>query len=52
MTHAETLAWIAEGVPRALARCAELAALGRPVPGCPPYIYRDWRERRPAGERP
>jgi hypothetical protein len=45
MTHAETLAWIAEGVPRALARCAELAALGRPVPGCPPPIYRDWDSR-------
>ncbi|HEY9183274.1 MAG TPA: MBL fold metallo-hydrolase, partial [Gammaproteobacteria bacterium] len=42
MTHEETLEWIAEGVPRALARCDELAALGRPVPGCPPYIYRDW----------
>ena len=45
MTHAETLAWIAEGVPRALARCDELTALGRPVPGCPPNIYRDWAER-------
>jgi hypothetical protein len=45
MTHEETLAWIAEGVPRALARCEELAALGRPVPGCPPYIYRDWSNR-------
>jgi Metallo-beta-lactamase superfamily len=45
MTHRETLEWIAEGVPRALARCDELAALGRPVPGCPPYIYRDWRDR-------
>jgi hypothetical protein len=45
MTHEETLAWIAEGVPRALARCEELAALGRPVPGCPPYIYRDWSKR-------
>jgi hypothetical protein len=45
MTHEETLAWIAEGVPRALARCDELARLGRPVPGCPPYIYRDWDER-------
>jgi hypothetical protein len=44
MTHEETLAWIAEGVPRALDRCAELATLGRPVPGCPPYIYRDWNE--------
>jgi hypothetical protein len=45
MTHEETLKWIAEGVPRALARCDELAKLGRPVPGCPPYIYRDWNER-------
>jgi hypothetical protein len=45
MTHEETLAWIAEGVPRALARCDELAKLGRPVPGCPPYIYRNWHER-------
>jgi hypothetical protein len=45
MTHEETLAWIAEGVPRALARCDELASLGRPVPGCPPYIYRNWDER-------
>jgi hypothetical protein len=45
MTHEETLAWIAEGVPRALARCDELAALGRPVPGCPPNIHRAWAER-------
>jgi hypothetical protein len=45
MTHAETLAWIAEGVPRALARCNELESLGRNVPGCPPYIYRDWSAR-------
>jgi hypothetical protein len=45
MTHEETLAWIAEGVPRALARCDELAALGRPVPGCPPRIFRDWNAR-------
>jgi hypothetical protein len=45
MTHRETLTWIAEGVPRALARCDDLAKLGRPVPGCPPYIYRDWGER-------
>ena len=45
MTHEETLAWIAEGVPRALARCDELARLGRPLPGCPPYIYRNWDER-------
>jgi hypothetical protein len=45
MTHEETLAWIAQGVPRALARCDELAKLGRPVPGCPPYIYRNWTER-------
>jgi ribonuclease BN (tRNA processing enzyme) len=45
MTHEETLKWIAEGVPRALARCEELAALGRPVPGCPPNIHRDWARR-------
>src|SRR5690606_10431396 len=45
MTHTETLEWIAEGVPRALARCAELESLGHHVPGCPPYIYRDWAER-------
>lgn len=45
MTHEETLAWIAEGVPRALARCEELARIERPVPGCPPYIYRNWDER-------
>ena len=45
MTHEQTLAWIAEGVPRALARCDELARLGRPLPGCPPNIYRDWAGR-------
>jgi glyoxylase-like metal-dependent hydrolase (beta-lactamase superfamily II) len=45
MTHEETIAWIAEGVPRALARCDELNSLGRNVPGCPPYIYRDWAAR-------
>jgi hypothetical protein len=45
MTHEETLAWIAEGVPRAVARCEELARIERPVPGCPPYIYRNWDER-------
>lgn len=45
MTHEETLAWIAEGVPNALARCEELEALGRNLPGCPAYIYRDWSER-------
>jgi len=45
MTHAETLKWIAEGVPRALGRCDELLALGRPIPGCPPHIYRDWSNR-------
>jgi hypothetical protein len=45
MTHAETLRWIGEGVPRALARCEELATLGRPIPGCPPRIYRDWSGR-------
>jgi hypothetical protein len=46
MTHAETLAWIAEGVPRAQARCAEQESIGRPVPGCPPYLYRDWAARQ------
>ena len=45
LTHAETLKWIAEGVPRALARCDELLAIGRPIPGCPPHIYRDWSNR-------
>ncbi|HEY0962974.1 MAG TPA: MBL fold metallo-hydrolase [Pseudomonadales bacterium] len=45
MTHAETLKWIAEGVPRALARCEEMEAGGRNVPGCPPYIFRDWAAR-------
>lgn len=45
MTHEETLRWIGEGVPRALARCEELAGLGRPIPGCPPRIFRDWSGR-------
>lgn len=45
MTHAETLKWIAEGVPRALARCEEMETSGRNVPGCPAYIYRDWEQR-------
>jgi glyoxylase-like metal-dependent hydrolase (beta-lactamase superfamily II) len=45
MTHAETLAWIAEGVPNALARCAQYEELGRNLPGCPPFIYRDWESR-------
>jgi hypothetical protein len=42
MTHAETLDWIAEGVPNALARCEEYEVLGRNLPGCPAYIFRDW----------
>jgi hypothetical protein len=42
MTHEETLAWIAQGVPDALARCEEYAELGRNLPGCPAFIYRDW----------
>ena len=42
MTHEETLAWIAQGVPAALARCEEYAELGRNLPGCPAFIYRDW----------
>lgn len=42
MTHAETLDWIRQGVPAALARCDEYAELGRNLPGCPAYIYRDW----------
>ena len=45
MTHEETLDWIRQGVPNALARCAEYDALGRNLPGCPPYIYRDWAAR-------
>jgi hypothetical protein len=45
MTHQETLEWIREGVPNALARCQEYEALGRHLPGCPPYIYRDWSDR-------
>jgi hypothetical protein len=42
MTHQETLDWIRQGVPNALARCAELDALGRNLPGCPAFIYREW----------
>jgi len=45
MTHEETLDWIRQGVPNALARCAEHEALGRNLPGCPAFIYRDWAER-------
>ena len=45
MTHEETLQWIREGVPNALARCEQFAAIERNLPGCPPYIYRDWTER-------
>jgi hypothetical protein len=44
MTHEETLSWIAEGVPTALARCAEYAELGRNLPGCPAFIFRDWSD--------
>jgi hypothetical protein len=42
MTHEETLTWIAQGVPNALARCEEYEELGRNLPGCPAFIYRDW----------
>jgi hypothetical protein len=45
MTHEETLDWIAQGVPAALERCADYEELGRNLPGCPPYIYRDWTGR-------
>ena len=45
MTHDETLEWIRQGVPSALARCEEYAELGRNLPGCPPFIYRDWTSR-------
>lgn len=37
-----TLDWIRQGVPAALARCDEYAELGRNLPGCPAYLYRDW----------
>lgn len=45
MTHAETLDWIRQGVPAAIDRCAEYEELGRNLPGCPPYIFRDWARR-------
>ncbi len=45
MTHEQTLRWIQEGVPRALERCDQLAESGRNIPGCPPYLHRDWTER-------
>ena len=45
MTHQETLEWIAQGVPAALARCAEYEELGRNLPGCPPFIFREWGDR-------
>ena len=45
MTHAETLEWISQGVPAALARCTEFEELGRNLPGCPAYIFRDWASR-------
>lgn len=46
MTHQETLDWIRQGVPNALARCEAYDALERNLPGCPPYIYRDWNDDR------
>ena len=45
MSHEETLEWISEGVPAAVARCDEYAQRGRNLPGCPAYIYRDWTGR-------
>jgi hypothetical protein len=45
MTHEETLEWIRLGVPRALARCEAFAEAGRPLPGCPAFIFRDWEKR-------
>jgi glyoxylase-like metal-dependent hydrolase (beta-lactamase superfamily II) len=45
MTHQETLDWIAQGVPAALERCAEYEELGRNLPGCPPFIFREWGDR-------
>jgi hypothetical protein len=45
MTHEETLDWIAQGVPAALERCADYEELGRNLPGCPPYIFREWGHR-------
>ena len=44
MTHQETLDWIRQGVPGAVARCEEYEAFGRNLPGCPPDIYRNWTE--------
>jgi len=46
MTHQETLDWIQAGVPRAIERCETLAAQGRPLAGCPGFLFRDWRESR------
>ena len=46
MTHQETLEWIAEGVPNAIARCEEYDERGRNLPGCPPYLFRNWNERQ------
>jgi hypothetical protein len=46
MTHQETLDWIQPGVPRAIERCETLAAQGRPLAGCPGFLFRDWRESR------
>lgn len=45
MTHEETLEWIRAGIPAAQARCERYAELNRNLPGCPPYIYRDWENR-------
>ena len=45
MTHEETLDWIRAGVPAALTRCEQYEELGRNLPGCPPFIYRDWDGR-------
>lgn len=45
MTHADTIEWIRQGVPAAIERCAEYENLGRNLPGCPPYIVRDWANR-------
>lgn len=36
---------IQQGVLSAIARCAEYEDRGRNLPGCPPYICRDWANR-------
>jgi len=48
MTHEETLDWIAVGVPQVQERCATFAENGADLPGCPPFIFRDWTGRGPA----